>query len=268
MEPKEGLVRLSAMVLVLQGAGCAQNSASYTPCTGEMDQKLVVVEFFGEDGILPRNAFPLSMDVYSDATLSGVQRLDPAIELECPDPYRLGIPLQCSAGTVFSLTLGSRDVMRILTSMPADDLERIPTGTPVRFKVESNDSWFGKYGPGLNLIVEEAYGGKLLLAAMSWERLEYFPDHDFGPMIVSRDPDYVCTYKTYMDCKQYMVTALLIEAAAESYRLEPGESMVVPTHEGSYRISQVRGKDRTCFGEVCCMDVEWDHFSYTIVAVE
>jgi len=43
MEPKEGLVRLATMVLVLQGAGCAPNPAAYPPCRGEMDQKLVVL---------------------------------------------------------------------------------------------------------------------------------------------------------------------------------------------------------------------------------
>jgi hypothetical protein len=118
------------------------------------------------------------------------------------------------------------------------------------------------------MVIEESSSGRLLLAAMSWERFETFPEHDFGPMIVRRDPDYVCTYKTYMDCKHYGVTALAIEASGETFRLEPGDTIVVPTQEGPFRVGLVRGKDRTCFQEACCGDPEWDHFSYWIAAAD
>jgi hypothetical protein len=232
-------------------------------CPDDYRTKFVVVEFFGDSGILPRDAFPSTGDAFVEATWAGVRRLDEPYEVECYEPPSVLCPVE----TVIGLMLEGGKLMELLLGVPADDLERIPPGRPVRYML-AEDEW--RFGPGLNLVVEGVEEGDLILAAMVWERLEYFPEHEFGPLVVRRDPEYVCTYIRYMGCKHYGATALHISTDSGDFRVEPDETIVAATARGNYRITHVFGKDRTCFCDdgCCCSDEEWDQFSYVIVATE
>jgi hypothetical protein len=211
---------------------------------------------------------------FEDALWRGVRRLDPAFELDCQDLFITVPPsLPCSVDMVIALELASGEILEFLVGLEAKQLRNIADGEAVRFRAFRdqvvNHEWLDLDALGLNLVVESAADGRLLFAAVYGQRLEYEPSVDYGPLRIERDDDYVCTYKTYMDCMHYGLAAIRVVTEAGDVRLEPGESLDAMTGGGTYRVTLRRAKDRTCFeGGNCCTDYEPDHFSYSIVAVE
>lgn len=204
--------------------------------------------------------------LFEDALVRGIRRLENPLELDCEEIFITDpATLPCSVDTVIALELSSGEIIEYLVGIEAERLESIVLGVTVRLWAHRDHV----DAQGINMVVKSAADGRLLFAAVYGQTLEPEPAVDYGPLRIERDDEYVCTYKTYMDCKHYGVAAIRVVTEAASFRLEPGESMDAVTGAGTYRVTLRRAKDRTCFeGGNCCTDLEPDHFSYSIVAVE
>ncbi len=265
----------SFLAVVALSAGCSETQGEPPTCPDELyEQPPVVVEYYGESGVLPRDTHsPTEGFVFVEATWEYVRRLEVPYEQRCADNFVTDPPsLPCSVETVIGILPDGEETIEILVGIPADELEKIPSGILVRYSLtppNSHDVYWG-LSLGLNLVVESPESGQLLLAAMGYEPLgENQFQHDFGQLTVSRDSKYICGYKMYMDCKHYGVTAIVVTSDKGNSRVKPGESADVSVTAAKYRVTHRRGKDRTCFPDYnCCGDLELDHYSYSIVRIE
>jgi hypothetical protein len=203
---------------------------------------------------------------FKDALWRGVRRLEDPFELDCEELFITDpATLPCSVDTVIALELTSGEILEYLVGIEAERMEFIVLGEAVRLRANRDHV----DAQGNNLVLESAADSRLLFASVYGQTLDYEPAVDYGPLRIERDNNYVCTYKTYMDCKHYGVAAIRVVTEAGSFRLEPGESLDAVTSAGTYHVTLRRAKDRTCFeGGNCCTDNEPDHFSYSIVAAE
>lgn len=228
----------------------------------------VVVDYYDDSGVLPKDAYEPTGDTYVTATWEGVRRLAEPYQQECLEDFITDPPgLPCSVDTVLDLRLQDNSSISFLLGVELEDLEAIPIGTTVEYSTTYHTWEIEPWGFGINLIIRNAGDGSLILAAIGWDKLEYRLPHRFGSIAVNLGDDFICYYMEYMNCKHYGVAPISVISGDEEYRVEPGESIIVPTPDGDYRVTLRRGKVRTCFeGETCCGDYEANRFSYSIVA--
>jgi hypothetical protein len=205
-------------------------------------QPPVIVEYYGESGILPKDTYEATGDTFVASTWQGVRRLAQPYQLDCPENFITDPPgLPCTADAVLDLRLQDNGLLSFLLGVEADDFGTVPVGTQVEYATPFGGWDVDSWGQGINLIVRRAVDGGFLLAAMGWDKLEENDRRDFGPVSVELDKDYVCGYRTYMDCKHYAVSAISIISGSNVYRAEPGESIMVPTSDGDYIVTHRRG---------------------------
>ena len=243
----------------------------YCPSNLSNTHPPVAVDYYGESGILPWDAFEPTGDAFVAATWEGVRRLAQPHELECWDNFITDPPgLPCLVDAVLDLRLPDGSPMSFLLGVAVEDLERIPTGTPVEYSTTVGIWDLETWGfAGINLVIRRPGDGVLILAAIGWDNLDYNDRHGFGIIAVESRDDFICGYRTYMDCKHYGVAPISVLSGAGGFRIEPGESIIVSTSDGDYRVAHRRGKVRTCFDETgCCGDYEANRFSYSIVKLE
>jgi hypothetical protein len=242
----------------------------YCPANLRNTHPPVVVEYYGEAGVLPKDAYEPTRDALVEATWEGVRQLTEPYQQDCLEDFITNPPgLPCSADAVLELRLQDNSLLSFLLGVEADDLMTVPVGTPVEYSTPFGGWDVDSWGQGINLVTRKAVDGKLLLVAMGWDKLEENDHQDFGSLAVEPRYDFVCYYMEYMNCKHYGVAAISVISGDSEFRVEPGESIVVPTPDGDYRVTLRRGKVRTCFeGETCCGDFEANRFSYSIVLVQ
>jgi hypothetical protein len=231
----------------------------------------VVVDYCDASGILPKDAYEPTGDTFVTATWEGVRRLIEPYQLDCLENFITDPPgLPCSVDTVLDLRLQDNSSISFLLGVEEEDLADVPIGTLVEYsttyRVWDLEPWdFG----GISLVIRRPGDGVLILAAIGWDNLDYNDRHSFGSIAVEPRDDFVCYYMEYMNCKHYGVSPVSVIYGSDEHRVEPGESIVVPTSDGDYRVTLRRGKVRTCFeGESCCGDYEANRFSYSIVKLE
>jgi hypothetical protein len=231
----------------------------------------VVVDYCDNSGVLPRDAYEPTGDTFVTATWEGVRRLTEPYQLDCLETFITDPPgLPCSVDTVLDLRLQDNSSISFLLGVELEDLEAVPIGTLIEYSTTYRawdlEPWDFS---GINLVIRKPGDGVLILAATGWDNLDYNHSHSFGPIVVEPRDDFVCYYMEYMDCKHYGVAPISVISGGNDYRVEPGESIVVPTSDGDYRVTLRRGKVRTCFDEQgCCGDYEANRFSYSIVLVQ
>jgi hypothetical protein len=242
----------------------------YCPSNLSNTHPPVVVDYYDDSGVLPKDAYEPTGDTYVTATWEGVRRLSEPYQQECLDNFVTDPPgLPCSVDAVLDLRLQDNSSISFLLGVEKEDLDAVPIGKLVEYSTTYHTWEIEPWGFGINLIIRNAGDGSLILAAIGWDKLEYNLPHSFGSTAVDPGDDFVCYYMEYMNCKHYGVAPISVISGDEEYRVEPGESIVVPTSDGDYRVTLRRGKVRTCFeGEMCCGDYEANRFSYSIVLIQ
>lgn len=213
-----------------------------------------------------------------DGTWMGVQQLPVPVQNQCLARFQTTPPSNpCVADAVISFAWpGHADPLQVLVGLPVSELMTIPASTPVHVRLTGSQSTQFllevSRQDGVPLVVTGAFN--------SWCTSCYqhvYPQFawDLGALHLRRDDGHYCVGRPQFPCTRIFVAdALRVEFGASVVRLAPGETVIVPTAIGRYRVTHRAIVRRTTENVPCigpdhaeCADLRPDSYSFEVVRI-